>query len=89
LHCGGNRAQRGHFTAEQLLEALMRLEGMDKSALALRVESAVRIPAEHKPDSVPAPLPACLDAELNEMVFGFAEGVVSYSPNCRQANPAL
>ena len=34
------------------------------------------IPANHKPNSVPAPLQARLDAELNE-IFGFAEGVVS------------
>ena len=38
----------------------------------------MRIPANHKPNSAPTPLQACLDAELNKIVFGVVDRVVGY-----------
>ena len=42
------------------------------------MDSAVRIPANHKPNSAPTPLQACLDAKLKKIVFGVVERVVGY-----------
>ena len=57
----------------------MRLgEHVDEPQLILRGDSAKTIPAHHKPNSVPAPLQARLDAELKKIVFGVVERVVGY-----------
>ena len=55
----------------------MRLgEAMNQCALVLRVDSALRIPANHKPNSVSASLQGCLDAELQEIIFRFVTRAV-------------
>ena len=78
-HCRSNHAQRAHFTAEPLLEPLMRLgERLDEPELVLRRHSAKAIPANHKPNRTPAQLQASRDAELNKIVFGVVERVVGY-----------
>ena len=61
-HCAGNRAQRRHFTAQQLFEPLMRLgKGMGEPALVLRVGSAWHVPTNDQASGAPAPLQACRD----------------------------
>ena len=71
--------QRRNFTAEQLLEPLMCLgEGMDQCVRVLRVDEPLRILANHKPNSAPAPLQGYLDAELHEIIFRFVRRAVGY-----------
>ena len=50
-------------------------EGMDESAVALRLDTPWCIPANHQANCAPAPPQACLNAQFNEVVFRF---VVNY-----------